>query len=144
MTLKKIFKNKKGIALETAIWFMLAIAALSTLLISLSLIGNYQIKIEQMALQRKVEVDQIGEIYISYLETHPMENEVVFPNDAYDTEKYRVQANGTSLTVYRNNGSSTPLLYVEAKRDINGVVNIIAWRYSLPESSEQIHSENPQ
>jgi hypothetical protein len=133
MTLKKILKNKKGIALETAIWFMLAIAALSTLLISLSLIGNYQIKIEKMALQRKVEVDQIGEIYISYLETHPTESEVVFPNDAYDTGKYRVQANSTSLTVYRNNGSSTPLLYVEAERGGNGTVIVKTWRYSLPD-----------
>ena len=114
---------------------MLAIAALSTLLISLSLIGNYQIKIEKMALQRKVDVDQIGELYIFHLETYPTETEFVLPSVYAD--QYVADVQGASLTVRRKNGSRSPLLYVEAERNDNGAVIVNAWRYSNISTNHQ-------
>jgi hypothetical protein len=65
MKLKQILKSKQGMALENAILFMLTIFLLRALLTSLTLIGHYQVKIDNRALLRDVEIEQIGEDYLA-------------------------------------------------------------------------------
>lgn len=125
MILKQILKSKRGIALENAILFMLIIFSLCALLTSLSLIGHYQLKIEETILQNDVEIDQIGEDYLASLKTGEEKFAESYENYAYEVE-------GTALTVWhKNDRERSTVLYVEA--EVNGEqVDILKWRYSSP------------
>ena len=65
MSLKKIFKSKKGIAIETAILALVVIFSLCFLVTSLTLVGHYQVQIESSFILKDVELDQIGEDFIN-------------------------------------------------------------------------------
>lgn len=126
--LKKIFKSKRGIAIETAILFMIVIFFFCALITSLTLFGFSEIKLEKELLQRDVEIDQIGEHFLASVQTG-VEFEL-------DNEKYAYDINGNVLTVrYKN--SEAVVLYVEAELS-NGQLNVIAWRYpnKLPTQTE--------
>ena len=128
MKLKRILKNKRGIALENAILFMLLIFVLCALLISMALIGNYQVKIENMTLLRDVQIEQIGEDYLSHVAAEESFDELY--------EDYAYSVEGNALTVWRSTDSTkTAVLYVEAEL-ADGELNVICWRYSLPAQTE--------
>jgi hypothetical protein len=123
--MKQILKSKRGIALESAVLFMLIIFSLCALLTSLSLIGHYQLKIEKTVLLNDVEIDQIGEDYLASLKS----GEEKF-TESYENYEYKVD--GNALTVWRKNDRErSTVLYVEA--EVNGEqVDILKWRYSSP------------
>jgi hypothetical protein len=123
--MKQILKSKRGIALESAVLFMLIIFSLCALLTSLSLIGHYQLKIEKTVLLNDVEIDQIGEDYLASLKS----GEEKF-TESYENYEYKVD--GNALTVWRKNDrEGVALLYVEA--EVNGEqVDVLKWRYSTP------------
>jgi hypothetical protein len=123
--MKQILKSKRGIALESAVLFMLIIFSLCALLTSLSLIGHYQIKIEKTVLLNDVEIDQIGEDYLASLKS----GEEKF-TESYENYEYKVD--GNALTVWRKNDrEGVAVLYVEA--EVNGEqVDVLKWRYSTP------------
>ena len=128
MKLKQILKNKRGIALENAILFMLLIFVLCALLISMALIGNYQVKIENMTLLRDVQIEQIGEDYLSHVAAEESFDELY--------EDYAYSVEGNALTVWRStDNTKTAVLYVEAEL-ADGELNVICWRYSLPAQTE--------
>lgn len=128
MKLKRILKNKRGIALENAILFMLLIFVLCALLISMALIGNYQVKIENMTLLRDVQIEQIGEDYLSHVAAEESFDELY--------EDYAYSVKGNALTVWRStDNTKTAVLYVEAEL-ADGELNVICWRYSLPAQTE--------
>ena len=128
MKLKRILKNKRGIALENAILFMLLIFVLCALLISMALIGNYQVKIENMTLLRDVQIEQIGEDYLSHVAAEESFDELY--------EDYAYSVKGNALTVWRSmDNTKTAVLYVEAEL-ADGEVDVICWRYSLPTQTE--------
>ena len=128
MKLKRILKNKRGIALENAILFMLLIFVLCALLISMALIGNYQVKIENMTLLRDVQIEQIGEDYLSHVAAEESFDELY--------EDYAYSVEGNALTVWRStDNTKTAVLYVEAEL-ADGELNVICWRYSLPTQTE--------
>jgi hypothetical protein len=123
--MKQILKSKRGIALESAVLFMLIIFSLCALLTSLSLIGHYQLKIEKTVLLNDVEIDQIGEDYLASLKS----GEEKF-TESYENYEYKVD--GNALTVWRKNDrEGVEVLYVEA--EVNGEqVDVLKWRYSTP------------
>lgn len=123
--MKQILKSKRGIALESAVLFMLIIFSLCALLTSLSLIGHYQLKIEKTVLLNDVEIDQIGEDYLASLKS----GEEKF-TESYENYEYKVD--GNALTVWRKNDrEGVAVLYVEA--EVNGEqVDVLKWRYSTP------------
>jgi hypothetical protein len=123
--MKQILKSKRGIALESAVLFMLIIFSLCALLTSLSLIGHYQLKIEKTVLLNDVEIDQIGEDYLASLKS----GEEKF-TESYENYEYKVD--GNALTVWRKNDrEGVAVLYVEA--EVNGEqVDVLKWRYSNP------------
>lgn len=128
MNLKRVLKNKRGIALENAILFMLLIFVLCALLISMALIGNYQVKIENMTLLRDVQIEQIGEDYLSHVAAEESFDELY--------EDYAYSVKGNALTVWRStDNTKTAVLYVEAEL-ADGELNVICWRYSLPAQTE--------
>lgn len=116
---KQILKSRQGIAIENAVVFMLVIFLLCALITSLTTLGNYQTKIENLTLQQKAEIDQIGEDYIaSVKEPH------TFDKDAY--ENYTCTVTDNTLTVSRDNKL---VLCVEHEND--GTI-ITKWCYSNP------------
>lgn len=123
--LKKLFKNKNGIAVESALWFMVAVFSLCALLTSITLIGHYQTKIENLTLLTDVQIDQIGEDYLASVKADEEFTSTY--------EKFAYEVSGNTLTVWRKTDENKKAaLYVEAERTADGQVSVKAWRYSIP------------
>lgn len=63
--MRKILKNRRGMALESAILFLIVIFAFCMLITSMSVVGKYQLKIEKTELENRVRLDQIGEAFVA-------------------------------------------------------------------------------
>ena len=124
MKIKQILKDKKGIALENAILFEIIIFSLCFLLTSLTLIGHYQVKIENLTLLNDVEIEQIGEDYLASVKAGEALTK--------DYTNYAYEVSGNTLTVWhKNDESKSAVLYVEAEL-VDEQLNVSKWRYSLP------------
>lgn len=119
----KLLKSKRGIALENAILFLLVIFSFCALLTGMVAIGHAQIKVDAAVLQRDVQIDQIGEDYLTSVRTGAEFNE------KYDNYDYTVT--GSVLTVREKSGDTKTVLYVDAKME-NNTLTVTAWRYSAP------------
>lgn len=111
--MKKILKDKKGMAIESAIIFMIIIFSFCALLSSLTLWGHYQTKLDNTVLLNKVTVEQIGEDFLSGATQDELTTKY---------ENYAITLSENILTVKR---SDTVVLYVE--KDDAGT--LICWRY---------------
>ena len=108
---------------------MLIIFTLCALLISLTLLGHYQVKIEKMTLQQDIEIEQIGEDYLASVKSK-ISFEQTYANYAYEVS-------GNALTVWRKTDENKKaVLYVEAELTADEELNVNAWRYSLPIETE--------
>lgn len=124
MKIKQILKDKKGIALENAILFEIIIFSLCFLLTSLTLIGHYQVKIENLTLLNNVEIEQIGDDYLASVKAGEALTK--------DYTNYAYEVSGNKLTVWhKNDESKSAVLYVEAEL-VDEQLNVSKWRYSLP------------
>lgn len=135
----KILKSKRGVAIENAILFLLVIFMLCALLASITIIANFQFKIDNMVLKNDVDLDQIGEDFIAYLASDKTDFDTfdAFLEDAYDDEtkkekynriygadkKYTYEIIGNMLTVKVKAGD-TALLQVITEGD-----GVTSWRY---------------
>lgn len=117
----KILKNKKGMALENAILFMLIIFTFCALLTSLTLYGHYHTKLEKVMMTNRVELDQIGENYLDSLI-----NNTEFSTDS---ENYEISTDNNILTVKNKNDKI--ILYVQASND-DGNITVVKWCYGEP------------
>ena len=61
----KRMKNKHGLALESAVLFMVLIFALCTLLTTFALVGNTRAKLTENALLERVAIEQILEDFLA-------------------------------------------------------------------------------
>lgn len=116
----KILKNKKGMALENAILFMLIIFTFCALLTSLTLYGHYQTKLEKVMMTNRVELDQIGEHYLNYLK-----NGTEFSTD---NENYAITTDNNALALTVKNKNDKIILYVQASID-DGNITVVKWCY---------------
>ena len=119
----KIFKCKRGVALENAVLFMLLIFLLCTLLASMSLFGHRQANIEKKNLLRDVEIEQIGEDYLASLSQGT--------EFSLTDETYVCEIGENTLTVRRKTDQKV-VLYVEAEAGEDRTPKIRRWQYSLP------------
>lgn len=120
----KILKNKKGMALENAILFMLVIFTFCALLTSLTLYGHYQTGLEKVMMTNRVELDQIGEEYLTYLNNGTNDN---FQSENAD---YDISTENNTLTVKNKNDKI--ILYVQASID-GGNITVEKWCYGEPQ-----------
>ena len=126
--LNKLLKNKRGMALENAILFMLIIFSLCALLTSLTLIGHFQTNINKLTLENEIKLEQIGEDFVA--------SPASFDYDAdYENYTCRQVISDTSyaMAVYSKSDTEfkSALLYIEVAKDSG---EILHWRYSLPEN----------
>ena len=124
----RILKDKRGIAIETALLFMLVIFSLCALITSVATIGRKQSQLESRVFTKEVEIDQIGEDFIAYLAA----GEASDFDAAGENYDFRVdkEENISALTL-TNKGSTSVVLYIEAEKTGAGV-KILRWRYSAP------------
>ena len=125
--LNKLLKNKRGMALENAILFMLIIFSLCALLTSLTLIGHFQTNINKLTLENEIKLEQIGENFVaspqSFSEVVEYDNYTCIP---VGSENYAMAVYSKSDTEIKS-----ALLYIEVEKDSG---KILHWRYSLPEN----------
>ena len=117
--------DNRGIAMETAIVFMLVVFSLCALLTSLSFFGIYQSGTEKRTLLQDVELSQIGEDYLTSL------REQTDLSESYENYEYEVWEH--TLTVWKKNDvDRATVLFVEAELTAEGRIRILCWRYSAP------------
>ena len=124
----RILKDKRGIAIETALLFMLVIFSLCALITSVATIGRHQAKLESDVLVADVLIDQIGEDFIDYL-AGGEESDFDAAGEKYDC-KVDKEENISTLTLTKR-GTESVVLYIEAEKT-GAEVKILRWRYSAP------------
>ena len=131
MNLQKILKNRRGVALENALLFMLVIFSLCALLTSLTLIGHFQTRINKLTLENEVDLEQIGEDFVASVKAGEAFDEEAYTNYACSTRTLP-EENRYFLSVGHKNDTQQVLLYVEVEKDGNAVT-VVQWRYSFPQ-----------
>lgn len=132
MKLKQLLKSKSGVALENTLLFMLVIFSLCALLTSLTLTGFFQTRINKITLLNEVELEQIGEDYLSHVESKS-KNENAFTLRNEHQEKYACSVEGDVLSVWhKNDQNAKVVLLVEARINDEGQLTVVQWRYSQP------------
>ena len=125
--LNKLLKNKRGMALENAILFMLIIFSLCALLTSLTLIGHFQTNINKLTLENEIKLEQIGENFVASPESFDYDadygNYTCIP---VGSENYAMAVYSKSDTEFKS-----ALLYIEVSKESGAILH---WRYSLPEN----------
>ena len=139
MIVNKILKSKRGVAIENAILFIIVIFMLCALLSSITLIAHYQFKIDNTVLANDVDLDQIGEDFIAFLESGETDFDNFLRNNVYKdketdyeriyTKKYKPSIIGNLLTVSPQGDSDSVLLYMRAQIE-EGKVTAVSRSYS--------------
>ena len=116
--MKRILKNKRGMALESAIMFMLLIFTLGMLMTGTSMIMHLRVRLNDKTIQREITIEQIGEQFV-YAGTVPE-----------DLGNYVAEINqeNNTLTILKLKKGEKVVLYIEK----NGST-VLQWRYSEPE-----------
>lgn len=144
--MKHLLKSKKGIAMESAVAFLMIIFTFCFLLSSLALYGHYQIKIENVQMQHFVDKEQIGEEYVAYMNTaspdfatYLAENNIEYENYACEEVKTQdADITRYELTVKRGTGDSAiTVLYVKAEKSAEGQVTLLSWRTTQPATVQE-------
>lgn len=122
--MKKFKLTNKGMSIESAVVFMIVIFMFCSIITSLTLYSSYQAKTQNIYLERKIELDQIGENYVAYMRSK--DSNVLF---SINNSKYLIDT-GTdnTLKVYyaSDTEKSNPILSIQLDND----KNIINWNYS--------------
>lgn len=133
--LKKILKSKSGVALENALLFMLVIFSLCALLTSLTLVGFFQTRINQLTIQHEVELEEIGEDFLYHVK-HTPSGKFEHSNTSYVCNAPQKEGDLTGsyfLSVGHASNPSQVVLYIQLERDAAGEVSVVQWRYSFPQ-----------
>lgn len=119
--------NKKGIALETAIVFLVVIFSFCTLVSTTALVGSKQGKIEKIRIENKAKLDQIGEDFIA---GKLKEN----------YQGFTVKSSGDKLTLqvwYGSEASQDADLTVVLEKGAGDKVTVKQWYYATINQNSQ-------
>lgn len=127
--MKKFKLGNKGISIESAILFMLVIFMFCSLITSYTVYRSYQVKIDKLQIESKIELDNIGEQFLISLKDNKINDfKTTYPNK----DKYNVLVNVSSdinkITISHKK-DVTNVLYIELKIDNENNVQILKWCY---------------
>ena len=110
----KLLKNKRGMAMESAILFMLIVFMFGLLLTGVAMTSHLRVNVNNTLLSRELEIEQIGEYFIY--------NEQTCINyiNSFDG-KYTHEIENNTLTLKRN---GNVVLYIDKTNNI--------WKYTAP------------
>lgn len=128
--MKKFKLTNKGMSIESAVLFMIVIFMFCSIITSLTLYSSYQAKTQNIYLERKIELDQIGEKFVAHMKNPP--NTEFSISDKYlnkgNSENNNNNENTKVLDLYyASDTSKTTILYIEY--DIEKK-EVIKWNYS--------------
>lgn len=111
-------RSKKGAAMELAVMLLVITFALSSLVMTVSLLmhqkGNYAL----VDGQRHIVMEQIGRQFLDKPDRADWE-------EHFDPQKYQITPNGLTLTV--RDGAGNTLLTVELK-EVDGTYTVMKWQ----------------
>lgn len=126
--MKKFKLTNKGMSIESAVLFMIVIFMFCSIITSLTLYSSYQAKTQNIYLERKIELDQIGEKFVAHMKNTP--NTEFSISNKY-LNKGNSEKNNENTKVldlyYASDTSKTTILYIEY--DIKNC-KVIKWNYS--------------
>ena len=106
-------KSRRGIAVETAVLFILIVLGLCTLILTLSLMGRYQNKSARAEMLADIEKEQICEDFISYVSAAAAA--VVDTGDTQSFYSYIHRASSVLSRSYRRNSLSSKCCRLSAR-----------------------------
>ena len=111
--------NKKGIALESAILFMVVLFSLSMLLMTIVTSAAYRIKANDAGSESRLTADQLGETYLSYLDSgvyaeslKDAENEGYSFKLAEDKKSFELSKKGKPVLTIKVNENSEVIQWI--------------------------------
>lgn len=113
-------KSRRGVAIETAMLFLVVVAALSTLLVSVTLLQIGKADRLDETLERRMTLEQIGNDFCR------ARNAYTLPEDLAQEYDIR-EITETRLVIYPK-GESEPVLTVELE-EINEKYTVTKWSY---------------
>lgn len=157
-------KSRRGIAVETAVLFILIVLGLCTLILTLSLMGRYQNKSARAEMLADIEREQICEDFISYVsaaaaavvdtgdtqsfysyirrENHPEKErykKLYGENGKYNCFDIRTQDGDGESVIFKlyalDAGTNQIVLYAEAAKDPDGTVKLLCCLSDEPQQN---------
>lgn len=124
--MKRFLKNKRGIAMESAILFMFVVLMLGMALTSVISITHLQVKVNDTLLQREVAIEQIGENFVASNNETDFQTSIteILEDYTFIISSTFNQDNSKELTVTTKNGSH--LLTVT----VNNESTVTKWCYT--------------
>lgn len=122
----KTAQSRRGIAIETAMLFLLVVVALSTLLVSVTLMQAGKVERSDEKLERYMVLEKVGEDFCSYRQSYNLPEELA--------QVFYIEKSATTLRVYPRPEEGTPpgevqpVLTVELS-DIDGTYKVTKWSY---------------
>ena len=117
--MKRILKSRRGAAIESALFFMLVVFALSMLLVASVSAMSYRNLADERAFKADLKIEQIG-YYFALGEVEALEEAMEGYTDANENDNIlHLQKNGKTL------------LYIELYIEKDGN-DILAWCYEAP------------
>ena len=123
--MKKLLKNKRGIAMESAVLFMLVMFMFGFLLTGIAMTAHLRVKVNNSILSREMEIEQIGENFV-YMSESDFSTHINSFNNKY-TATVGTNGDNKTLTLKRK---ETIVLYVE----VDTTQNIKVWKYSIEDN----------
>ena len=124
--MKKLLKNKRGMAIESAIMFMLIVFMFGLLLTGIAMTSHLRVKVNDTLLSRELEIEQIGEYFVHSTEQTCTDYIDSFNGKYTYTIGTTIEGNQT-LTLKRKEAI---VLYVET--DTNKKIKV--WKYSIEDN----------
>lgn len=122
--MKKLLKNKRGMAIESAILFMLIVFMFGFLLTGVAMVSHLRVKVNDTLLNREMEIEQIGEDFVRMNETDEKSfNEHIKANFSGNYTAAIATNDNKTLTLTRND---SVVLYIE----LDSEKNVKVWKYS--------------
>ena len=157
-------KSRRGIAVETAVLFILIVLGLCTLILTLSLMGRYQNKSARAEMLADIEKEQICEDFISYVsaaaaavvdtgdtqsfysyihrENHPEKErykEFYGENGKYNCFDIRTLPGDDRSVIFKlyalDAGTNQVILYAEAEKNSDGTVKLLCCLSDEPQQN---------
>jgi len=124
--MRRILRDKRGLAMESALIFMTVVMCLSMLLTTGIAFVHTRVKTDSKQYQNRLVLDQIGEYFVA---NEGQLVQIIF--DQYENAYVPTitMNNENKILALTKQGSDKIILYIE-KDSAN---NVIQWRYSAPE-----------
>ncbi len=126
--MKRLFKNRKGSAIESAILFMLVISSLITLIASVNVFGMNKANVYNKKLEDSVYLSKMGEEFVKDVKANSAEEGSSVSGDY--TVTVTITGNGTEeiyeLTARHKENNDG--LNVAVRKSSDGEFTLLRWR----------------